>query len=392
MATNEPLNSAADEVAAAEAELKAAQEKLEAAKAKLAATTSDDACDVEKETVAAVVVDEATGEVEAVVVEDVAVVSCDAGSEDKEEAPSDASTDASTEDASEASAAAPSAAPAEPAKAAEPEPEWVPYSTAQAIPPTAAPQATPAQPQPQAPAAASASTASYTQPAGAPPAPGQPASGYYAPPGYGAPQTPPHAGPGAVPPQQPYYGYQQPYYQQPYSQPMVTTKDHVAAGLLAIFLGAFGIHKFYLGYNTAGFIMLAVTIIGGVLTFSLASWVIWVIAIIEGILYLTKSQTEFEQIYVLNTREWFSFGSGGLPAAGTCRRCVAKQVPVEGGRHGRPRWLTAPTCERVLALRARRRSLRSCAATCELLMRPSGAWAGRFAPALFALRATGCFT
>ena len=46
--------------------------------------------------------------------------------------------------------------------------------------------------------------------------------------------------------------YQQPYYQQPYSQPMVTTKDHVAAGLLAIFLGAFGIHKFYLGYNTAG--------------------------------------------------------------------------------------------------------------------------------------------
>ena len=196
MATNEPLNSAADEVAAAEAELKAAQEKLEAAKAKLAATTSDDACDVEKETVAAVVVDEATGEVEAVVVEDVAVVSCDAGSEDKEEAPSDASTDASTEDASEASAAAPSAAPAEPAKAAEPEPEWVPYSTAQAIPPTAAPQATPAQPQPQAPAAASASTASYTQPAGAPPAPGQPASGYYAPPGYGAPQTPPHAGPG----------------------------------------------------------------------------------------------------------------------------------------------------------------------------------------------------
>ena len=30
MATNEPLNSAADEVAAAEAELKAAQEKLEA--------------------------------------------------------------------------------------------------------------------------------------------------------------------------------------------------------------------------------------------------------------------------------------------------------------------------------------------------------------------------
>lgn len=102
--------------------------------------------------------------------------------------------------------------------------------------------------------------------------------------------------------------YSQPYgqpYQQPYAQAAPNTKDHVAAGLLAIFLGSLGIHKFYLGYNTAGFIMLAVTIIGGVLTFSLASWVIWVIAIIEGILYLTKSQTEFEQIYVLNKREWF---------------------------------------------------------------------------------------
>ena len=250
------------------------------------------------------VVDEATGEVEAVVVEDVAVVSCDAGSEDKEEAPSDASTDASTEDASEASAAAPSAAPAEPAKAAEPEPEWVPYSTAQAIPPTAAPQATRLSPSPGSGCRlcfhrflhAACGCASCSRPAcvrllrssrirrAADTA---------------------ACRPGAVPPQQPYYGYQQPYYQQPYSQPMVTTKDHVAAGLLAIFLGAFGIHKFYLGYNTAGFIMLAVTIIGGVLTFSLASWVIWVIAIIEGILYLTKSQTEFEQIYVLNKREWF---------------------------------------------------------------------------------------
>ena len=31
----------------------------------------------------------------------------------------------------------------------------------------------------------------------------------------------------------------------------------------------------------------------------------WVIGIIEGILYLTKSQSEFEQMYVVNKREWF---------------------------------------------------------------------------------------
>ena len=102
-----------------------------------------------------------------------------------------------------------------------------------------------------------------------------------------------------------YYGYQQPYYQQPYAQPVVATKDHVAAGLLAIFLGWLGIHKFYLGYNTSGFVMLGVSILGGILTLSLACWVIWVIAIIEGIIYLTKSQSQFEQIYVLNKKEWF---------------------------------------------------------------------------------------
>ena len=108
-----------------------------------------------------------------------------------------------------------------------------------------------------------------------------------------------------MPPQQPYYGYQQPYYQQPYQRPVIATKDHVAAGLLAIFLGALGIHKFYLGYNTAGFIMLAVTILGSLFTFGLAGGVMWVIGVIEGILYLTKSQSEFEQTYVVNKREWF---------------------------------------------------------------------------------------
>ena len=101
---------------------------------------------------------------------------------------------------------------------------------------------------------------------------------------------------------------QQPYgqpYQQPYAQAAPNTKDHVAAGLLAIFLGSLGIHKFYLGYNTSGFIMLGVSVLGGIVTLSVAVWAIWVIAIVEGVFYLTKSQTEFEQMYVLNKREWF---------------------------------------------------------------------------------------
>ncbi len=103
---------------------------------------------------------------------------------------------------------------------------------------------------------------------------------------------------------QPSYA-QQTYSQPTYASPAVGTKDHVAAGLLAILFGWLGIHKFYLGYNTSGFIMLGVSILGGIITFSLAAGVMCIIGIVEGILYLTKSQSEFEQMYVFNKREWF---------------------------------------------------------------------------------------
>lgn len=92
---------------------------------------------------------------------------------------------------------------------------------------------------------------------------------------------------------------------QAYAVQAIRQKDHVAAGLLAIFLGMFGVHKFYLGYNQSGFIMLAVTVIGGILTFGLAGAVIEIIAVIEGVLYLLKSQTEFDAIYVMGQRDWF---------------------------------------------------------------------------------------
>lgn len=99
--------------------------------------------------------------------------------------------------------------------------------------------------------------------------------------------------------------YVAPNAQQQYAQSFYGSKDHVAAGLLALFLGWLGLHKFYLGYNTQGFILLGVSILGGLFTFSLATWVVWIIAVVEGIIYLSKNQTEFDQIYVQNKREWF---------------------------------------------------------------------------------------
>ena len=79
------------------------------------------------------------------------------------------------------------------------------------------------------------------------------------------------------------------------------SNKQLAAGLLAIFLGSFGVHKFVLGYNTAGLIMLLVT----VLTCGIAGFVMGVIGIIEGIIYLTKTPEEFESIYIQNSKEWF---------------------------------------------------------------------------------------
>ena len=78
----------------------------------------------------------------------------------------------------------------------------------------------------------------------------------------------------------------------------------VAAGVLAILLGGLGIHKFYLGYQKEGVIMLLVSIIGG-FVFGIGAIVMAVIAIIEAIMYLTKSDAEFETIYVYGRKPWF---------------------------------------------------------------------------------------
>ena len=89
-----------------------------------------------------------------------------------------------------------------------------------------------------------------------------------------------------------------------YAAPLAS-RDHVAAGFLALLLGFFGVHKFYLGYNAQGFTLMALSIVGGLFTLGITAGVAWIVAIIEGIVYLSKSQSEFEQIYVYGTREWF---------------------------------------------------------------------------------------
>jgi TM2 domain-containing membrane protein YozV len=71
----------------------------------------------------------------------------------------------------------------------------------------------------------------------------------------------------------------------------------VMAGVLGIVLGAWGVHKFILGYTQEGLIQIGITIItcgiGGI------------IGLIEGIIYLTKSDEEFVRTYIQNKKGWF---------------------------------------------------------------------------------------
>ena len=81
------------------------------------------------------------------------------------------------------------------------------------------------------------------------------------------------------------------------------------AGLLGIFLGAFGVHKFILGYQKEGFILLGGTLLGIATSCIVIGVFIYmatgIVGLIEGILYLTKSDEEFYQTYQVGKKPWF---------------------------------------------------------------------------------------
>ncbi len=83
----------------------------------------------------------------------------------------------------------------------------------------------------------------------------------------------------------------------------------VLAGILAILLGSLGVHKFILGYNKEGFILLGVSIAAYLLSCLavglLFIWIPGLIGLIEGIIYLTKSDEEFYNTYQVGKKPWF---------------------------------------------------------------------------------------
>lgn len=71
----------------------------------------------------------------------------------------------------------------------------------------------------------------------------------------------------------------------------------LVAGICGILLGGFGVHRFVLGDTTGGLIRIGISVVtcgvGGV------------IGLIEGILYLTKSDQDFVQTYLVEKKAWF---------------------------------------------------------------------------------------
>jgi len=69
----------------------------------------------------------------------------------------------------------------------------------------------------------------------------------------------------------------------------------LVAGILAILLGWAGAHRFYLGDTIGGIIRIALNLV----------CIAGIIGIIEGIIYLTKSDEDFQKIYIEGKKAWF---------------------------------------------------------------------------------------
>lgn len=70
----------------------------------------------------------------------------------------------------------------------------------------------------------------------------------------------------------------------------------IPAGICGILLGGLGVHKFILGYTKEGIIQIVLSFLCGIGT---------IIGLIEGIIYLTKSDEDFVATYITNKKGWF---------------------------------------------------------------------------------------
>ena len=119
------------------------------------------------------------------------------------------------------------------------------------------------------------------------------------------------------------WGYAPPYgWETAYGAPPGFAGKKIVAGVCGIVFGQWGVHKFILGYNNEGIIMLAVSL-GGYVIYVIGIFlaiiligipmlaaiagpiVMHIIGLVEGIMYLTKNDQEFVVTYGANRKGWF---------------------------------------------------------------------------------------
>ncbi len=94
-----------------------------------------------------------------------------------------------------------------------------------------------------------------------------------------------------------------------------TRRDRIAAGLLALFFGLFGIHGFYLGNIVMGLVLIVLFLVAviltilSVVTFGVALCVcipflgaFWLFTFIQAIVYFASSDENFHRRYVIEQR------------------------------------------------------------------------------------------
>ncbi len=109
------------------------------------------------------------------------------------------------------------------------------------------------------------------------------------------------------------YGYNDPQNaNQPPHDPNYRSEKKLASGILAILLGALGVHKFYMGYPKEGVLLLLSTLVIlpllTIITCGIGSAmyaVVFIVPLVEGIIYLTMSDSQFVHTYIINKKPWF---------------------------------------------------------------------------------------
>ena len=83
------------------------------------------------------------------------------------------------------------------------------------------------------------------------------------------------------------------------------TSQRVLCGVMALILGSLGIHRFILGDVLGGILRIVIVVAGFFFCCGMGQLIGVLIGLIEGIIYLTKSDEEFIRIYQVGKKGWF---------------------------------------------------------------------------------------